>query len=455
MSELKSSVNICFIGNFYKTFLFHEIGACLKLNGVGVYWLVTKSDQYDFLRQHYEADHILNINREFIHKENTIVDDFKLHELVYGDRVFKHEIENGLKFLTHIQRPVYDFLLRNKMRFVFGEVTWSHEVLLLRMCKQRSELNCFFLQCSDIRIPNSRCAFFADEGEYNMMQFDEPYSGNEVIRMEKPKYLKLINTMLEKNKSVLGRLGRLKRFFTGENIEKNDPNVIVNKMTRLKVAGEEEFNKTSYGFLKKKKLEDIEGTKFVFFGFHKQPEASIDVHGRYNEDQYLIVTNLWRLLPAGWKVVVKEHTNAIGDRSYSFYKRLLQFPNIILIDEKIDSKLLIARSELVVTVCGTMSYEAALMKKPSITLAKVFFNYINYCKFVSFSDLTKYESLARLVDELNSQPDNRIEFSRYLMKNSFEGYVSDSFTDAAVMMDENIQKLAKAFMKLIDRYGAI
>jgi hypothetical protein len=313
-------------------------------------------------------------------------------------------------------------------------------------------LKCNFLQISDIRIPNFRCAFFRREGEFDMLEFENPQP-NTVIAVEKPKYLKLIDGILKKNKSLLGRLDRVRRFLTGENIEPGDPNVIVKKSVRFLVSAREELNKTTYGFIRKSKLEDLRDVKFIFFGFHKQPEASIDVHGRYSEDQFLIVTNLWRLLPHGWKLVVKEHTNAVGDRSYRFYQDLLKYPGIILVEEKIDSKILVAKSELVVTVCGTMSYEAALMGKPSITLARVFFNGINYCRYMPFSELTRLGSMVDLINDLKAQPDNRIEFSNFLMKNSFEGYVSDYYTDLSVLSEDNVTKLANAFTRLLGSYG--
>ena len=202
MNEEKQNVSICFVGNFYKTYLFHEIAQHLLKHGIRVYWVVTKLDQDAFLKKHYDSSCILYINRAFIHRENEEVDDFKLNELLYGDRVLRHEMDNGLKYLTHIQKPIYDFLLANRVRFIFGETTWAHELLLQRIAKKRKELNCQYLQCSDIRIPNSRFGFFVDEREHTMLEFDEPFNG-EVIKIEKPKYLGLIDNILKDRKSVV------------------------------------------------------------------------------------------------------------------------------------------------------------------------------------------------------------------------------------------------------------
>lgn len=446
-------INICFVANFYKTFLFHNLSKNLMDKGVHVFWIVTKLDQYNFLKKEYGEDKVLYINRSFIKLPNKNIGDFKLNELVYGDRVFKFDFKNGLDFLTNIQVPVYDFLLKNRIRFVFGEITWSHELLIRRIATQKKELNCMYLDCSLVRIPNKRFAFFTDESQHNMLEFNEPVGTNEIIKLEKPAYLKLNDDIVKKNSSLTGRLSRLKRFLSGENIEKNDPNVIISKPTRVRVMGTEEYNKISYKRIKTVDFETIKNDDYVFIGFHKQPESSIDVSGRYYEDQAINVINLWRQLPFGWKIVVKEHTNAIGDRSYNFYKKLLSYPNVIMVNEKTDSKKLIQNSKLVATVSGTIAYEAALMQVPSITFSKVFFNRINNCRYVGINELVEYGSLKTLIQELNSQPDNRLEFSNYLLKNTFDGYISDFVTDPTVMESDNIQKLSIAFQTLIKHYA--
>lgn len=450
---MNQGTTVCFMGIFSKTNVFKEIAEGLIRNGVNVCWILTKVEQYNWLKETYSKEKLLLINREHISKPNTVVGDYKINELIFGDRTFKHEMENGVKFYTNIQRPIYDFILKNKIRFVFGEVTSGHEALIVRMCRQHPELNCDYLQCNDIRIPAMRCAFLAGEGEFMMVKFNNSPAQAEVIKLEKPKYLALNNQILKKSKSIWGRLNRVKRFITGENIERFDPIVSVDKRIRFKLASTEELNRTQYSFIKKKKFADVENEKFIFFGFHKQPENTIDVQGRYSEDQSMIVTNLWRMLPPGWKLVVKEHSSAVGDRSYGFYKKLLKLPGVVIVEETIDSKILIQNSQLVVTVCGTMSYEAALLKKPAITLCKTFFNGINFCKLTPFAELVKYSSLTLLIDEIMAREDNRLEFSNTLMKNSFDAYITDFNTDPTVLAEENIAKLTKAFLTVVECYG--
>jgi hypothetical protein len=453
---METKAHICFVANFYKTYFFHEIARKLQAGGVRVFWIVTNQKLYRFLCREYGAGNILYITRDFVHKTAEPVAELKINELLYGDRVLKHELHNGLRFLTNIQRPVYDFIEKNSIRLVFGEITWAHELLINRLVRARPELSCGYYDCSVVRIPNQRIAFFEGEDQGNMVEFNRPVEVKNVLAIEKPAYLRLNDALVRKSSSIRGRIDRIKRFITGENMDMNDPTLIVHKPTRMKVTSGEEYNRVAYRRIRTASFEEIMNERFIFFGFHKQPEASIDVSGRYNEDQEQLVLDFWRLLPHGWKLVIKEHTNAIGDRSAAFYRRLLKYPGIILASETVDSRLLIERSQLVVTVTGTMAYEAALMRKPAITLAPVYFNRISCCRLTSWTELVSYDSINTLIDELLGTPDNRLQFTAYLMSNSFEGYVSDSYTDPSVMSDENITKVQRAFEQLIiKRYREI
>lgn len=453
LSTMNKSVNVCFVANFYKTFLFHELAKKLQKSNIQVKWIVTKKEQHQFLCEHYGDKNVLYINRSFSTKSNKPINEYKLNELVYADRVLVHEMQLGIDYLTNIQQPIYDFLKNNDIQFVFGELTWSHEILIYRITKKQTELKCKYLECLLLRIPNNRLAFFNDDTQHLMLEFDEPIPENQIIKVEKPKYLMLNDNIVKRGNSIKGKLNRVKRFISGENIEENDPNVITDKKIRLRINSKEEYNKLTYKRIETLSFENVKDFNYVFVGFHKQPEASIDVNGRYYEDQAQNIINLWRMLPKDWKIVLKEHTNAIGDRSLTFYNRLLSFPGIVMVHENTDSKLLIANSRLVVTVTGTIGYEAALMKIPAITFAKVYFNKINYCRHIGLDELIQYNSLEDLVKELEVKEDNREEFTKYLYKNSFDGYISDYVTDPTVMEEENIQKLFTAYMAVISKYG--
>lgn len=445
--------NICFIANFYKTDTMIVVAEYLKKYNVNTFWIIPKKRQYDRLLKMYDKENLLLIDRSLIELSSAPMGDFKINELLFGDRVWKYEKKEGKKYLLNIQKPIFDFITKNNIHLIFGESTWAHELLIHRMCKGLKNMRCSFYSYFVARVPNGKIFFNNDEKDTSPILIDKDNLSSykiEPIKVEKPDYLKKNDIDLKKKMSLNGILKRFRLFITNENIEPTDPNVHTNRFRRMKVVGKEIFNQITYPiFVKREKAENVYNTNFVFFGFHKQPEASIDVCGRYFENQYENVVNIWRQLPNDWKLVIKEHSNAIGDRSVSFFKKLQKLPGVILVDEYADSLELIKRCKVVITNTGTMALEAALMRKPAITLSKVAFNKLNYCRHCTWQDFEQYDSLETLVREIEQMPDNRKEYAEYVQKNSFDCNFTDVVSDPNVLDNDNILKIVSSFLSLI------
>lgn len=442
-------MNICILSNFTKSYFYHEFLKELP-DEIQVYWIAVNRKIYKFLKAEYTPERVLMINRDHFQKTNAPIDDFKLNELIYGDRVLRYEPQNGLQFLQNIQAPIYDFFKKNEIKFVFGEVTWAHEVLVHRMCAKRQELNCTFLNPHVIRIPNNRFAFFTDErqSEFFRKQKAKDWNGK-VLEVKKPSYLKLNDKILKKNNSIKGRLNRVKRFLTNENIDKKDPTLLANGKWRFQSRTMEEVNKEVYKTVKRVDFQEVKNIPYVFIGLHKQPEASVDVLGRYYEDQFQNIQNLWRALPQGWNLLVKEHTNAIGDRDLKFYKALQSLPNLYLIDEKANSWEIIRNAQLTATISGTIALEAALMQQPAVTFAPTFFNRLNYCRQISLEDLQYCTNLQEIAEDLKNVEDNRLEYAAHVIRNSFEGNFIDPIADQTAMDEENLKLIARAIQEVV------
>ncbi|MFH1373071.1 MAG: hypothetical protein ABII79_04680 [bacterium] len=439
-----SGSNLCFISNYSKTFLFDAVAQQLQEAGRSVYWIVVNHKLREHLLQRYDSECLLYLNKKYIALPGDKIGEFKLNELVYGDRALEHIPDEGVKYLLHIQKPIYDFIQTNSIHYVFGELTWAHELLIRRLVEQRSELRCRFLNPAGIRIPNGRFAFFTDECESQMLPVpgDKPWPTSEkTIAIEKPDYLAGNDQLLQHSRSLPERLKKMKRFVTGENIDAHDPTLIKRRWVRLLKRGGEEVNRELYRFVKRLSLTEVGERKFVFLALHKQPEASIDVIGRYYEDQQVNILNLWRITPDDWLVLVKEHSNAIGDRGPGFYRRLARLPNLYFIREDEDSHEIIQRSELVVTVSGTVAYEAALLGKPAVTLAPTFFNRAPHCRHVGLEDLRKARNIYDIIPEVSG---DTAELQSYVMQHSFPGIISDPLSDNLCMHPDNISSLAAA-----------
>ncbi|MCE3281637.1 MAG: hypothetical protein K0Q66_374 [Chitinophagaceae bacterium] len=441
-------MNVCFVANFSKTYLFHEIALQLKSQGISVVWIVVNKKLYRFLQQHYKEDSILYLPKDFVNRDNVPVGDLCINEILFGDRVWKYDMTAGKRYLTNIQADIRDFLVTHRVKLVFGEHTWAHELVVRRLALK---MGIRFLEPHVMRIPNGRFGFFEGESHEQLFETsgDSTITDIDIFRMEKPGYLGLNNALIRKQKSLNGRVSKVKKFFTNENIDKDDPTHISRQLLRFRLRSQEEINKETYAFVKTVSFEEVRHHKYVLVTLHVQPESTIDVFGRYYEDQKLNIINLWRKLPEDWKMVIKEHSNALGNRRLRFYKSLKKFPGILFVDERTDSHVLINHAELVITVAGTIAYEAALLKIPSVVLAPVFFSQLSYCSHRTLKDVSESETLQDWVDEITSKEDNRRQFCNYVMANSFEGNMTDPESDPSVLDPENVDRLSAAFIAVI------
>ena len=444
-------MNICFVSNFTKTIIFDKVAKRLIEEGFGVFWVVVNHKYKEFLLKDYEEKNVLYLNKEFSNKKNEAQGNYKINELVINDRFLSKDVALGQEFLKNIQNPIYNFISSNSITSIFGELTWAHEILISRIARNNTSLNCRYYNPHVVRIPNNRFAFFENEKEDielkddSLSDIDAP-----LIKLEKPDYLKVNDEIVRKSISFRQRFKRLKRFISAENVEKNDPSLLYKFDQRLKRGVKEELNKIRYRGIKKVGRDEIIEKKFILYTLHKQPEASIDVVGRYYNDQSVLIRNICQILPDNWFLVVKEHSNAIGDRNPKFYEDIWKLPRTILVDEKCDSYDLIDHCQAVFTVSGTIAYEAAILKKISFTFAPMFFNKLQFCHRITLEDFRDHSSFIELEEMKNTQNKEKMDlqaFSNFLYANTYEGSWNPALETS--LSPDNINLLSKAVLSLL------
>ncbi len=114
--------------------------------------------------------------------------------------------------------------------------------------------------------------------------------------------------------------------------------------------------------------------EYVFFGLHYQPEASTLVWAPFYVDQPSLVERIAKSLPVGQRLYVKEHPFAVGRRSLAEYRRLRRIPQVKLISPYVDSHSLIQKASCVVTINGTVGWEAMMYEKPVVTFGRGFYS---------------------------------------------------------------------------------
>ncbi|MDL1980920.1 MAG: hypothetical protein LWX02_05510 [Deltaproteobacteria bacterium] len=107
-----------------------------------------------------------------------------------------------------------------------------------------------------------------------------------------------------------------------------------------------------------------------YFPLHMEPEATILMYSPWLHDQIEACRLVSQALPVGWKLLVKENPKMRGVRSIDFYQKLRTIPNVLLVAPVVSSTELILRTKVTVTLAGTASIEAVILRKPSIALGR-------------------------------------------------------------------------------------
>jgi len=449
---MNEKINICFVANYSKTYLFIEIAKELIKEGYNIFWIVNTGKLYSLIRSSLGSnkEDILILNKEIAKKNVEDFYEIQSNELIYGDRSLKYYRDDWVqKYIRNIPGLSIKFIKENRIKYVVGELTYPHEIILSRLAPENEYV---YLNPHPIRIPSGYFAFFHDEFQLKMAKRSSPLNTVPKIKLEKPFYFYINESLIKEKMSFGGRIKRLKRFFTAENIEKDDPYMISKFSVRLKKGIKEEFNSFAYNLIKKRKIHDIKGKKLALYALQKQPEASVDVVGRYYENQFINIINIWRILPFDWILCVKEHTNAIGDRSYNFFKKITSYKNIVLIDEKEDSHKLIELCDAIFTVSGTIAYEAAIKGKMAFTFVPTFFNKLKGCCRVTLDDLRNLHNIYELMEK-NKEEDNHKfdlnEFEIFLSNYIYPGHVGDPLSYGKCLEKENIERIKNALSDVI------
>lgn len=109
-------------------------------------------------------------------------------------------------------------------------------------------------------------------------------------------------------------------------------------------------------------------TPFVLFGLHLQPESSIDVWAPFFSNQMWVIELLSRSIPPTHKLLIKIHKSDIANYSRAQLERMRAFPGVELVAPFADTRSFIDRTDLLITIQGTMGLEAVLIGKPVIML---------------------------------------------------------------------------------------
>ena len=397
---------------------------------------------------------IFNIVNNF-EKKNHI----NISEFVDTDRKLKllsdnEIIEYAAKLITYFRKIINE----NKFLFCCMEITWFHEVILFYICKEKG-LDVF---CPD------RCKF-----SFNKFYIFKDFSRSVLLERKNKKKLKYANLFKELSRH-LPKNKNINKYNDKEFIRLSQRNNLGFYKFRLLIILI--FRKMNGGFyhyihrnlswylfnkiecmIRKKLLTyfyrfdkvDLTKTKYVYIPLHVQPESGIDLVGRRYSNQIEFIKKCSLSLPAGYKIITKDHPHDFGRKTANFYKQIQSFYNCKVVSTKTSVHDIISNASLVITIVGTASLEALLMKVPSLSAVKMY--YSKLCVQETFEPENEY-----LTDILNKTKNwkkyrNSSRFKKDLCdiySNRYDGNVGPIDMNQDILKEDNMKKIYQVFEEL-------
>ena len=147
--------------------------------------------------------------------------------------------------------------------------------------------------------------------------------------------------------------------------------------------------------LKKKylKLTELNDHNYIFFPLHTEPEKALLVDAPFYTNQIEVIRNISLSLPANTILIVKDHPKSFGKRPISFYNKILDIPNVRLIEPLLPTAQLVKQCQLVITIAGSVGWEGILHEKPVMILGNTPYEFLPDQMVTKISNITDLPKL--------------------------------------------------------------
>jgi hypothetical protein len=181
----------------------------------------------------------------------------------------------------------------------------------------------------------------------------------------------------------------------------------INHMTRQGLAGLDGFKERS----------------FAFFPLATEPESALQRLSPEYLYQLSAIASVARDLPAGAELAVKEHYAAAGRRPADFFKQIVEFKNVRMMNMSELGMDVARASRAVVTISGTSGFEGAVLGLPVICFGRHnIYNFLPHVMVVT-DETQLREYLARAFsDDFDAEraSTNGIRFLQAVIEVSFD-----------------------------------
>ena len=119
---------------------------------------------------------------------------------------------------------------------------------------------------------------------------------------------------------------------------------------------------------------NLANMRYIYYPLHKEPELALNFQAPLWHDQKHTISYISAMLPAGYRLLVKEHRFNWGRRPTGYLKSMTRFPNVLLIDPFDNQFKYIKNADLIITDNGSTGWEGLILRRPVITLERTFYD---------------------------------------------------------------------------------
>ncbi len=326
----------------------------------------------------------------------------------------KQEIDSLLEQSCRFFENILEYSKPSYLILQMG--TGFYHTLLVEMCKSL-KIRVLTLQVHKL----SNLAYIASDIDHDLLEkkfkeFSSPklYDFNELPKKLEQLKEKKIEYVFEQKVPFSDKINSFLKFLSKDFSEFN--HIYYNYgITKFKLLT---TNSKKYNLLVKKYRENflkhfhkkIHDENFVYFPLHVQPERTTLLGAPFINDQLELISNISKSLPSNYILYVKEHPAMVvyNWRNLNFYKKISSLPNTKLIYTSVDSKEIIKKAKLVITITGSASLESLFYGVPSI----IFSDIVSPCPS-SVTRINEIESLPQKIkNALKTRVDSK-EISKY------------------------------------------
>lgn len=191
---------------------------------------------------------------------------------------------------------------------------------------------------------------------------------------------------------------------------------------------------------------------YIYFPLHFQPERSTCPDGGWFVDQRLAIANLSAVLPAGWKIYVREHPASFIATSHAgrghmlrpkgYYDDLVALGNVELVGMGVDPFSLTDNAKAVATVTGTAGWESVVRGRPALVFGAPWYR---DCPGVYHADVGAQE-LRRIIESISDgarvAEDEIYRFLLAVHRSCIACRISTRIRTQPLNTPDNVEKLA-------------